>query len=111
MLKGVRGKSGQAAIEMALALPLLIWLLFYMVNAFYTIHTSHIAQKYAAMSLWSRVAYRSKFVVDDDQNVLHGKEFMAVQYEGTDGKPPERKIVTGPSEVHAVVGLCREPNC
>lgn len=107
-----RNESGQAAVEMALALPFLIWLLFYMLNAFHTMHSSHIAQKYAAMSLWERIAYRSKFVVDDADNRFHGKEFMAVRFLDKDGRSlPARKIVVGPSRVNVVVGICREPGC
>lgn len=114
-----KGERGQAAVEMALALPFLIWLVFYMINAFHTIHTAHIGQKYAAMSLWERIAYRSKFVCDDVGSgtpVFHHKEFMAVQYENDAnspgaGKPPQRKIIFGPSTVHSVVGICREPGC
>jgi hypothetical protein len=104
-------RKGQAAIELALSLPWIIWLIFYMFNAFHTMHTAHIAQKYAAMSLWERTAYRSKFLVDDVVDQLHGKEFMAVEYVGQDGRPVRRKIVLGPTDIRAVMGICREPNC
>jgi len=110
--RGARSRpQGQAAIELALSLPWLIWLIFYTFNAFHMSHTAHIAQKYSAMSLWERIAYRSKFVVDDVQNQLHNREFMAVEYVGPDGRPVKRKIVLGPSEIKAIVGICREPNC
>ncbi len=107
MLK--RRPNGQATIELALALPFLIWLIFYTINAFHTLHTSHIAQKYAAMSLYERTANRAKFIVDDRDNRVHGREFMAVQYTDTNGNRPRRKILVGPSEINTVVGLCREP--
>jgi hypothetical protein len=111
LTKFSKNRTGQAAIELALSLPFVVWLLFYTFNAFYTLHTAHIAQKYAAMSLYERIAYRSKYVVDDVANVLHGKEYMAVQYEDVNGRLPERKIIAGPSEVNNTVGICREPAC
>lgn len=110
MLKRKEKKtSGQAAIELALALPFLIWLLFYTFNAFYLLHTSHVGQKYAAMSLYDRMANRAKFVTDETDKNLHNREFMAVQYTDTNGKPPVRKILVGPAIINNVVGICREP--
>jgi hypothetical protein len=106
-----RGQSGQATIELALALPFLIWLIFYTINAYHSLHTAHVGQKYAAMSLYERTANRAKIVVDDRENRLHGREFMAVQYIDAGGGAPKRKIVVGPAEVNAVVGICREPGC
>jgi len=103
--------KGQATIELALALPFLIWLIFYTLNAFHSMHTAHVAQKYAAMSLYDRVGNRAKFVVDDREGQLHGKEFMAVQYLSENGNLPERKILFGPIRINAVVGICREPAC
>jgi hypothetical protein len=112
MLKANNKKRrGQATIELALSLPFLIWLIFYTINAFHALHTSHVAQRYAAMSLYERMANRAKFVVDDRENRLHGREFMAVQYMDMNGRAPRRKILVGPSEVNAVVGICREPAC
>lgn len=110
MLKTKKNR-GQATIELALSLPFLIWLIFYTLNAFHTLHTSHMGQKYAAMSLYERTANRAKFVVDDRENRLHGREFMAVQYMDTSGRAPQRKILVGPSEVNSIVGICREPGC
>ncbi len=109
MLK--RNNKGQATIELALSLPFLIWLIFYAINAFHSLHTSHIGQKYAAMSLYERTSNRAKIVVDDRENRAHGREFMAVQYLDANGATPKRKILVGPSEVNAVVGICREPAC
>lgn len=103
--------SGQAAIELALALPFLIWLIFYTINAFHSMHTAHVGQKYAAMSLYDRMANRAKFIVDDRANRLHGKEFMAVQYTDPDGRAPQRKILRGPATINSVIGICREPAC
>jgi hypothetical protein len=104
-------QKGQAAIELALSLPFLIWLIFYTINAFYSIHTAHVGQKYAAMSLYDRISHRAKFVVDDREGRLHGKEFMAVQYQDAEGGVPKRKILTGPIEINTVIGICREPGC
>lgn len=109
MLK--KNKKGQATIELALALPMLIWLIFYTINSYHTMHTSHVGQKYAAMSLYERTANRAKIVVDDRDNRLHGREFMAVQYTDSNGRSPKRKILSGPSEVNTIVGICREPGC
>ena len=107
--KDRKNQRGQAAIELALALPFLIWLIFYTFNAFYMLHTAHVAQKYAAMSLYDRMANRAKFVVDDVDGNLHNREFMAVQYTDSNGKPPTRKILAGPSVINTIVGICREP--
>jgi hypothetical protein len=101
-------QSGQAAIEMALALPFLIWLLFYTFNAFHLLHTAHVAQKYAAMSLYDRIANRAKFVIDEREG-LHNREFMAVRYTDENGRPPVRKILVGPATINTIVGICREP--
>jgi hypothetical protein len=106
-----RGRRGQATIELALSLPFLIWLIFYTINAYHSLHTSHVAQRYAAMSLYERTANRAKFVIDDRENRVHGREFMAVQYTDVGGGTPRRKIVVGPSDVNTVVGICREPGC
>lgn len=109
MLKRRQNNRGQAAIELAMALPFLIWLLFYTFNAFYMIHTSHVAQKYAAMSLYDRMANRAKYVIDDKDQELHNREFMAVQFVDSNGKPPVRKILIGPNTINNIVGICREP--
>src|SRR5688572_3400872 len=106
--KNKRSKRGQATIEMALSLPFLIWLLYYTINGFYTIHTAHVAQKYAAMNLWQRVDNRAKFVMDK-LGGLHNREFMAVRYTEPDGALPRRKINSGPVTIFNIVGLCREP--
>ncbi len=111
MLKLRTNRRGQATIELALSLPFLIWLIFYAINAFHTLHTSHVGQKYAAMSLYERTSNRAKMVVDDRENQVHGREFMAVQYMDANGGAPKRKILVGPSDVNVVVGVCREPGC
>ncbi len=102
---------GQATIEMALSLPFIMWLIFYTINAFYAIHTAHVAQKYAAMNLWQRVNNRSKFVMDDVSRQLHNREFMAVKYNDSDGVAPRRRINAGTFPILNVVGICREPGC
>ncbi len=104
-------RRGQATIELALALPFLIWLIFYTINAFHSLHTAHVAQKYAAMSLYERTANRAKIVIDDRENRVHGREFMAVQYVDSSGREPQRKIVVGPANINVIVGICREPGC
>lgn len=113
MKKAAKKNRGQATIEMALALPIIITLIFYTINAYYTIHTAHVGQRYAAMNLYQRLNYRSKFVMDDLNNKaqLHNKTFMAVQYGDTEAAPPKRKIIQGPVEINNVVGICREPGC
>ena len=110
--KHISNRKGQAVVEMALAMPFLIWLIYYTLNSFYTIHSSHIAQKYSAMNLYQRLDNRSKFVVDDVANQVVSRSFIAVQYnDPSTGKPPQRKIVAGPNNVNNVVGICREPGC
>lgn len=110
--KSKKLSKGQAVVEMALSLPFLIWLIYYTLNAFYTIHSSHIAQKYAAMNLYQRLNNRSKITVDDVSNTVVSSERMAVQYvEPETNNPPERKIITGPNAVDNIVGICREPGC
>ena len=110
-------RKGQAVIEMALALPFLIWLIYYTLNGFYTIHTSHIAQKYSAMSLYQRLNNRGKIVVDDVERkagkpALVNRRFMAVQYMEPDtNRAPQRKIIAGPNSVNNIVGICRDPEC
>lgn len=107
----LKNHRGQSAIELAMALPFLIWLIFYTINAFHSIHTAHIGQKYAAMSLYDRMSNRAKFLVDDRDNNLHGREFMAVEFLDRDGRAPQRKILRGPTSINSVVGICREPSC
>jgi len=102
---------GQAVIELALTLPFLIWLIYYMLNAFYAVHTSHVAQRYAAMGLYQRLNNRAQFVMDDVANQLHNQNRMAVEYLDTDGEIPRRKIFLGPVEINTAVGICREPGC
>ena len=105
-------QAGQTVVEMALSLPLIIWLLYYVINAFYSTHTAHIGQKYAAMWLWKRVDNRAKFVMDDVANKLHDKEYMAVQFTEEDGSLPRRRIVSqAGTTLSEVAGICREPGC
>ena len=109
--KNKLNNRGQAAIEMALSLPFIIWLFFYTLNAFYSIHTSHVSQRYAAMNLYQRLNNRAKFVMDDQTGDLHNNTFMAVRYNTPGGDAPKRKILFGPMDVKSVVGICREPGC
>lgn len=104
-------RNGQATIELALTLPFFIWLLYQTINGYYMLHTAHVAQKYAAMSLWQRVGNRSKFVMDDFAQRLHQREFMAVRFTDGDGRNIRRKIIRGPIELYNAVGICREPGC
>lgn len=99
---------------MAFALPFLIWLIYYTINAFHTIHTSHVAQKFAAMNLYQRLANRSKFEVDEIAKTLHNKGFMAVRYLEPSGETPKRRILLeteNPPQALNVVGVCKEPGC
>ncbi len=107
-------QQGQATIEMAMCLPIIITLIFYTINSYYSIHTAHVGQRYAAMNLYQRLNNRSKFVMDDleqGKSQLHGKNFMAVQYGDSDGNAPKRKILLGPININTTVGICREPGC
>jgi hypothetical protein len=109
--KIVRGKKGQATIEMALSLPFIIWLTYYMINGFYSVHTAHIGQKYAAMGMYGRLNNRAQFSVDDVSDARTTRAFIAVQYTDMEGRAPLRKILVGPSAIRTVVGVCREPSC
>lgn len=111
MRRNALGKGGQATIEMALTLPFLIWLISYTFNAYYMMHSAHVGQKYAAMHLYKRLNHRAQFVMDDVDNALHGKKFMAVQYVDESGELPKRRIMFAPREMDNVVGLCREADC
>lgn len=105
--------QGQAVIEMALAMPFLIWLIYYTLNAFYMIHTSHIAQKYSAMSLYQRLNNRSKIVVDDVERQVVNSQALAVKYKDPNTQnSPERKIISKTKRLmNNVVGICRDPEC
>lgn len=105
--------SGQAAIETALALPFLIWLLYYTINSYQYIHTAHVGQRFSAMSLYERLENRAKFVIDDKENQLHRRDYMAVQYTDEEGNPPRRNILDSgnETEVRTTIGICKEPGC
>lgn len=111
--KNKLSSQGQAVVEMALAMPFLIWLIYYTLNSFYMIHTSHVAQKYSAMNLYQRMNNRGKIVVDDVNNhQVVNRQFMAVQYQEPDqNRVPQRKIISEPKPMNNVVGICRDPGC
>jgi hypothetical protein len=105
-------QRGQAAIEAAFTLPFLIFLLYYTLNAFQAIHTSHVGEKYAAMNMYERLDNRAKFAVDDLAHSAFTKTYMAVQYGNMNQQPPQRRILLqGQLSIYNVVGICREPGC
>ncbi len=111
-LKIIKSRNqGQATIELALSLPFLIWLAYYTLNAFYAMHTGHVAQQYAAMNLNERINHRSKMVADDFANKAVTKDYLAVRYTDGENNAPVRKIVSGRIEVKTKVGICKEPEC
>lgn len=110
-MKLLKNKKGQATIELALSLPFIIWLMYYTLNAYYTMHTAHVAQQYTAMNLNERLNHRSKLVADDFSNRAVTKDFMAVQYTDGENDVPKRKIVSGTIDIKARVGICKEPGC
>lgn len=108
----LRNKRGQAAIETALALPFVIALIYYTLNAYHSISTAQTGQKFAAMNLYQRLQNRAKFVVDAKANDLHGREYMAVQYTDSNGALPRRRILlegSAGSEINVSIGVCKEP--
>lgn len=111
MLAKIKNNRGQAAVEMAFSLPLLIWLTYYVINAYYSMHTNHVAQKYAAMGMYQRLNNRAQFAVDDVANSVVNRSFIAVQYTDVEGNVPLRKITIGPMRVINSAGICREPDC
>jgi len=112
MLKILKKNQGQAVVEMAISLPFIIWLLYYTINAYYSMRTAQVGQKYAAMNLHQRTDYRAIFVVDNIEKRLVPRRFIAVQYQGQDERnTPKRKIVRGPISIETTIGICREPGC
>ncbi len=115
MLNYIKNRRGQAVVEMAISLPFLIWLIYYTINAYYSMRTAQVGQKYAAMNLYQRTDYRANFVVDkvaDPNGRLASRNFLAVQYQNpTERNTPKRKIVKGPISIETTVGICREPRC
>ncbi len=113
--KLLRCRKGQAAIETGLSLPFLVFLLYYTINAYHMIHTSHVAQRYAAMNMYERLDNRAVFVVDDVAKQLITKNFIGVQYmDANGGAPPVRRIIfNSPNQnvVNNAVGICMEPSC
>lgn len=110
----LRNRRGQAAIETGLALPFFIFLLYYTINAFHAMHTSHVGQKYAAMNMYQRLNHRAQFAVDDVANQIISKQYIAVQYTDAEGEVPKRRILLDPvvpTRILNVVGICREPDC
>lgn len=112
--RALGSQKGQAAIETGLALPFLIFLLYYTINAFHALHTSHVGQKYAAMNMYQRLNNRAQFAVDDVEGKVIQKSFIAVQYTDSEGNVPSRRILLDPAvptRILNVVGICREPGC
>lgn len=116
MLRPLKNKKGQAVVEMAISLPLIIWIIYYTLNAYFTFRTSQVGQKYAAMNLHQRLDYRAIYVVDKvaepNRGRLANREYIAVQYQDFENQnSPERKIIKGPISIKTTIGICREPGC
>ena len=112
--KYLKSKSGQAAIETGLALPFLVFLLYYTINAFHMLHTAHVAQRYAAMSMYERLDNRAMFVVDDVAKTLIQRNFIGVKYLDDSGAAPVRRIILNSPQqanINNAVGICMEPSC
>ncbi len=104
----------KAAIEMGLALPFMIYLLYYTVNAFHSMHTSHVGQRAAAMDMYQRLGFRAQFAVDDVADRTFDRTFIAVQYTDQDGNVPRRRIILDSPQgtrMLNIIGICREPGC
>lgn len=113
-VKNRRNPKGQAAIEMAFSLPFLVFLLYYTINVFHSLHTAHIGQRYAAMNVYERLDNRSNFIVDDVANRLINRNFIGVQYTDAGGNAPRRRILLTPAyptQILTTVGICLEPAC
>jgi len=116
MLKTLRNSKGQAVVEMAISLPFIIWMIYYTLNAYYTMRTSQVGQKYAAMNLHQRLDYRAIYAVDKvaepERGRIATREFIAVQYQNSeDQNTPKRKIIKNPISIETTIGICREPGC
>ena len=109
-----RNRRGQAAIETGLALPFLVFLLYYTINAYHMLHTSHVAQRYSAMNMYERLDNRANFVVDDVAKTIVQRNFIGVQYLDEDGGAPKRRIILNSPQQNNItnsVGICMEPSC
>jgi hypothetical protein len=110
-LKSLRASSkGQAVVELALALPILVLLIAYTLNAYLMMHTSHVGQRYAAMNLMARANHRAQLVFDDVDGREVSRGFMAAQALDEDGQAPRRRIVLNDREIVSIMGICREPS-
>ena len=108
---GLRASSkGQAVVELALALPILVLLIAYTLNAYLMMHTSHVGQRYAGMNLMARTNHRAQLVFDDVEGREVTRGFMAVQALDDDGQAPRRRIVLNDRDIVSIMGICREPS-
>lgn len=114
VVKKLKSVRGQAAVETALALPFLIYLMYYTINAYHSLHTGHVAEKYAAMNMYERLDNRAQFAVDGVDKRVFDKTFIAVQYTTAEGNAPRRRILLTPrfpTSINVIAGICREPGC
>jgi hypothetical protein len=103
-------RKGQAVVELAFALPIMVLLIAYMLNAYLMMHTTHVSQRYAGMNVLARTNHRAQLVFDDVDRTEVTRGFMAVQALDDDGQAPRRRIILNDRELVSIVGICREPS-
>lgn len=103
-------RKGQAVVELAFALPVMVLLIAYTLNAYLMMHTTHVSQRYAVMNVLARANHRAQLVFDDVDRSEVTRGFIAVKALDDDGQAPRRRIVLNDRELVSIVGICREPS-
>lgn len=104
------GIRGQAVVELAFALPVLVLLIAYTLNSYLMMHTSHVGQRYAAMNVLARANHRAQLVFDDVDRTEVTSGFIGVQALDEDQAPPKRRIILNDKDIVSIMGICREPS-
>lgn len=104
------GNRGQAVVELAFALPILVLLIAYTLNSYLMMHTAHVGQRYVGMNVLARANHRAQLVFDDVDRSEVTSGFIAVQALDEDQAPPKRRIILNDKDIVSIMGICREPS-
>ena len=104
------GRCGQAVVELAFALPVLVLLIAYTLNSYLMMHTSHVGQRYVGMNVLARANHRAQLVFDDVDGTPVNSGFIGVQALDDDQAPPKRRIILNDKDIVSIMGICREPS-